>query len=107
MSWLFGYKKPVIPEIPLAGDGGSGGDGAGPSGNDSKGPGGRESVYKFDSTALERAAKAAKDLERSRKTRQIFIEVEVISLIFQRTPIKLSKLSELKRKLNNSKSKNK
>jgi hypothetical protein len=76
MSWLFGYKKPVI-DLPPQGLGGTS-DGSSPpdnTGNDKPSSGttdpkvsvGRESVYKFDSTALERAAKAAKDLERSRK----------------------------------------
>lgn len=76
MSWLFGYKKPVS-DLPPQGSGGSG-DGSPPSGNsgndkpsvgktDPKAYAGRESVYKFDSSALERAAQAAKELERSRK----------------------------------------
>lgn len=76
MSWLFGYKNPV-PDRPTAG-GGVAGDGSsvppGSSGNDKSSGGnsdrkafaGHESIYKFDSTALERAAQAAKELERSR-----------------------------------------
>lgn len=73
MSWLFGYKKPVIDPSAQ----GSGGAAAGglppPPGNDqpstdSRNTTGRESVYKFDSTALERAAQAAKELERSRNS---------------------------------------
>ena len=59
MSWLFGVKSntPDISQIlpPMPPDGGSGGD---------KGPQGHVSEpYRFDSTALERAAKAAKELE--------------------------------------------
>lgn len=73
MSWLFGYKKPVV-DLPIQGasDGSSPGGGGGgndkpPTGNvDPKAFGGHQSVYKFDSTALERAAQAAKELERSR-----------------------------------------
>jgi ATPase family AAA domain-containing protein 3A/B len=77
MSWIFGYKKPVS-DLPPQGLGNSG-DGSssspGGAGNDKSSVGtsdpkaytGRESVYKFDSTALERAAQAAKELERSRK----------------------------------------
>ncbi len=77
MSWLFGYKKPVS-DLPPPGAGGSN-DGSSPpgnSGNDKPSVGntnpkafaGHESIYKFDSSALERAAQAAKDLERSRKS---------------------------------------
>ena len=73
MSWLFGYKKPSIPEIPEQ-NVPSFGDGA-PPGNEPPSTGkplaGRESIYKFDSTALERAAKAAKELERSGKSLMI------------------------------------
>lgn len=62
MSWLFGYKG--TPQTPAdfsqyantPPGGGSGGD-------DNKGAGG---AYRFDSTALEKAAKAAKELESSK-----------------------------------------
>jgi len=75
MSWLFGYKKPVS-DLPPQGLGGTS-DGSSPPGNtgndkpsvgntDPKAFAGRESIYKFDSSALERAAQAAKELERSR-----------------------------------------
>ena len=70
MSWLFGYKKPVSD---LPAQGGSAGDGVPPpsttttNNSDPKQFSARESIYKFDSTALERAAQAAKELERSRK----------------------------------------
>jgi ATPase family AAA domain-containing protein 3A/B len=78
MSWIFGYKKPVL-DLPSQGSGGSGDGSSGNSGNDKPSVGtvdpkqlaGRESFYKFDSTALERAAQAAKELERSRKFYQI------------------------------------
>lgn len=76
MSWIFGYKKPTL-DLPSQGvgnsnDGPSSGGVAGnnnpPTGNaDSKLFAGHESIYKFDSSALERAARAAKELERSRK----------------------------------------
>ena len=65
MSWIFGYKKPAL-DLPPANP-----DGAPPAGNtanDQQPLTGRESIYKFDSTALERAAKAAKELERSRQS---------------------------------------
>ena len=69
MSWLFGYKKPTI-ELPT--DGGAAPPPSGAGGNEKPEPkvlGGHQSVYKFDSTALERAAQAAKELERSRTFR--------------------------------------
>lgn len=63
MSWIFGYKG--TPQAPAdfsqyanAPPGGSSG-----GGNDGKGAGG---AYRFDSTALEKAAKAAKELESSK-----------------------------------------
>lgn len=79
MSWLFGYNKPqnfsdfVPPQFPTGGDdptgaseqgavggrGGGGPIGAGPTNNPMD-------AYRFDSAALERAAKAAKDLESSK-----------------------------------------
>jgi ATPase family AAA domain-containing protein 3A/B len=67
MSWLFGYNKdssPQLPQIPVniggSGDSGSGGDKSDGS------SAGKMSAYQFDSSALERAAKAAKDLEASK-----------------------------------------
>lgn len=81
MSWLFGMNKGqdvVAPQVPTFGEGG-GDDGAPTGGNQSStaAPGGgggggqsggigsgaegyRSEAYSFDSTALERAAKAAK-----------------------------------------------
>ena len=72
MSWLFGLNKgqnvPDVPPqfgLPTPPTGGDGG------GDDKKDDGqGQESkskmeAYRFDSAALERAAKAAKDLEKS------------------------------------------
>ncbi len=77
MSWLFGLNKggqPIdAPQVPVMGSddtaaggggGGSGGDGA-VGGHGGQGVGGgaegyRSDPYSFDSTALERAAKAAK-----------------------------------------------
>lgn len=67
MSWLFGMNQrpqdfsQFVPPAAAGGDQ----DGAGDSG-DGKGPrGGAMEAYRFDSSALERAAKAAKDLEKS------------------------------------------
>ena len=88
MSWLFGYRKPVS-DVPAQGAGGTG-DNLPPSGNDkpssgitdSRATAGRESVYKFDSTALERAAQAAKELERSRMSHHSLSLSLSISLSF-------------------------
>ena len=81
MSWLFGLNKgqqppqnPYLPEAPPS-DGGTVGDVpkdiGGVSGNE-----GRDSkmeAYRFDSGALERAAKAAKELEKSCKNMFVII----------------------------------
>jgi hypothetical protein len=70
MSWLLGsrYKQPAAPQD----DGGHGAEGAGTPGQQQQGgpPGGSDKrstmdAYRFDSGALERAAQAAKELERS------------------------------------------
>lgn len=72
MSWLFGYRNSQPPQnfsqlIPPPTAGGSG-DGSGGSGGGESVPKITKSqmeAYRFDSGALERAAAAAKDLERS------------------------------------------
>ena len=82
MSWLFGLDKnqqgfqaPQVPTFGESGQGesneggpasgsGSGGGSNGSIGSDAEGY--RSAAYSFDSTALERAAKAAKDLEKSK-----------------------------------------
>lgn len=71
MSWLFGLKSPqAVPPPPSGGDlgGGSGGGDSGDNKNNKNNNNNNvnsESQYRFDSAALERAAKAAKDLEKS------------------------------------------
>jgi len=72
MSWLFGLDKnqgvPEAPQVPVLG-GEGGGEGGAPDGPQPVGgqdEGYRSEAYSFDSSALERAAKAAKDLERSK-----------------------------------------
>ena len=75
MSWIFGVKKddppppafpPQLPSPPSGGgDAGGGGSDKGGDGKD-KGPG-KPVWTSFDPTGLERAAKAAKELEKSRK----------------------------------------
>ena len=67
MSWIFGLNKgqggpadfSQLGLPPPPGDSG-GNDG------DKKGSQGQSEAYRFDSAALERAAKAAKELEKSR-----------------------------------------
>ena len=69
MSWIFGMgKDQKIPEIPPPifpppGDGGD--DKGGKPGGSNQGQNSKMDAYRFDSAALERAAKAAKDLEKS------------------------------------------
>ena len=63
MSWLFGYRgnqpPPEGTQIPTPPSEGGGGD--------DKSTKKTMEAYRFDSSALERAAQAAKDLERSSK----------------------------------------
>jgi len=69
MSWLWGgdKNKPKVPEDfkdfvpPTTGGGAGGGDDSGSAGGGNLG--GAMEAYRFDSSALERAAKAARDLE--------------------------------------------
>ncbi|GLH05800.1 ATPase family AAA domain-containing protein 3 [Gryllus bimaculatus] len=69
--WLFGGRSqqpppPVDPLAPPASAGGTGGGDDDKSQNERK----RMEAYRFDSTALERAAQAAKDLEKSRHAKE-------------------------------------
>jgi len=78
MSWLFGLNKndpiPEAPQVPILGEGGDGQEGgqgqggAGLVGQTQEGY--RSEAYSFDSTGLERAARAAKDLEKSKYATQ-------------------------------------
>lgn len=75
MSWLFGVNKDSAPppsyppQLPIppsgGGDGGKDGDKGDKSG-DGKDKSGKPVWTSFDPTGLERAAKAAKELEKSR-----------------------------------------
>lgn len=76
MSWLFGVNKDNIPppafppQLPIPPSGGGDGGGSNDKGDssDKKDKGSGKPVWtSFDPTGLERAAKAAKDLEKSRK----------------------------------------
>jgi hypothetical protein len=74
MSWLFGMGggqqqpppgfPPGFPMPPPGPPGDNTGDGKGKG----EGQDGKMEAYRFDSAALERAANAAKELERNRKT---------------------------------------
>ena len=68
MSWLFGVKKGQPTDVDLSAFQLPTPGGAGGSDDKSKDSQGQKAMeaYRFDSAALERAAKAAKDLERSR-----------------------------------------
>ncbi|KAG7154591.1 ATPase family AAA domain-containing protein 3-like [Homarus americanus] len=69
MSWLFGMNQrpqdfsQFVPPPTAVGGGGADGPGDSDSGKGKNGP---MEAYRFDSAALERAAKAAKDLESSK-----------------------------------------
>lgn len=74
MSWLFGYgrKNEQAPDLSAFGvqsPGGSGGGDSKPPDEPKLSKAERKTMeaYRFDSTALERAAQAARDLERSSK----------------------------------------
>nr|CAD7441603.1 unnamed protein product [Timema bartmani] len=68
MSWLFGYKSsqppPEIPQFPVPPSSGGGDD------DRSSAEKRAMDAYRFDSTALERAAQAAKDLEKSKHAKE-------------------------------------
>lgn len=69
MSWLFGVKKQPMP-MPESSEGNAGSPGAGSSSGDqqlTKAEKKAMEAYRFDSSALERAAAAAKTLENSSK----------------------------------------
>jgi len=65
MSWLFGVKKGQPTDVDLSAFQLPTPGGSDDKSKDSQGQKAME-AYRFDSAALERAAKAAKDLERSR-----------------------------------------
>ncbi|KAG5871508.1 hypothetical protein JTB14_006941 [Gonioctena quinquepunctata] len=73
MSWIFGYGRskdqaPDLSQMGMGIPGGAGGsDGGGPKEppNLTKAERKAMEAYRFDSTALERAAQAARELERS------------------------------------------
>src|SRR5262245_45829656 len=77
MSWIFGVKTPS-PNLPPSPPGGIGGDqNSSDGGPRNKPPSDKDAAsrmaYTFYSAALERAARAAKELEGSRKSNFLFI----------------------------------
>ena len=90
MSWIFGVgnkSQGDVPQFPVPPSVGTGGDGSGDGGK--KGGGGgifgkQMDAYRFDSAALERAAKAAKELERSSKLldqSQLKVQSEIVLFV--------------------------
>ena len=79
MSWFFGSKipqQPVFPDFPPPAGSGGGQDGGNDGGgsdppNKNKGRA-AESSYRFDSAALERAAQAARELEKSSHAKEVW-----------------------------------
>lgn len=80
MSWIFGYGKntqqpPDLSQFGLGQPPASGGSGGSPDDpkppNLTKGEKKAMEAYRFDSSALERAAQAARELERSSKYKML------------------------------------
>uniref|UniRef100_U5EVQ2 Putative 26s protease s4 regulatory subunit n=1 Tax=Corethrella appendiculata TaxID=1370023 RepID=U5EVQ2_9DIPT len=71
MSWLFGYKSkvPEQPQMPESGDQSTAGQAAGDQ-TLTKAERKAMEAYRFDSSALERAAEAARTLEKSRNAKE-------------------------------------
>ncbi|CAL8107550.1 unnamed protein product [Calicophoron daubneyi] len=72
MSWLFGYSRPTSGQAPPSVGGGPSPPPPPPNQKEEKGAADTMSSYHFDSAALERAAKAAKELERSKYAKEAF-----------------------------------
>lgn len=76
MSWLFGIKTQVPPPPPPSGDDGDNNNsGSSAPPQLSKSERRAMEAYRFDSSALERAAEAARTLERSSK---LFSELSLL-----------------------------
>ncbi|KAK6639865.1 hypothetical protein RUM43_008140 [Polyplax serrata] len=72
MSWLFGYNKKQPPDFAnLAGITPGIGDGSGGGGDELPRDKSKMEAYRFDSGALERAAAAARELEKSKNAKEI------------------------------------
>ncbi|XP_035206555.1 ATPase family AAA domain-containing protein 3-A-like [Stegodyphus dumicola] len=97
MSWLFGIRRDPMPDLSSTGIGSdmSGrsseeGQGSGSSGSGSNDDG-STGAYRFDSSALERAAKAARELERSPNAKE-YLELAKM----QETTMQMEKQKQIK-----------
>ena len=116
MSWLFGIKSTTPPPLPPPVDNGDDSNNKNNNNiNQQNVNRNTESQYRFDSAALERAAKAAKDLEKSvhakdllelsrvqEKTKQMEIDKQIKEMQTYQEELKANasqKLMEEKRKL--------
>ncbi|THD27174.1 ATPase family AAA domain-containing protein 3-B [Fasciola hepatica] len=72
MSWLFGYGKPSLPDVPPPPGGDKPQPPTPPTKKDQNNAEDTISSYRFDSAALERAAKAARELESSKHAKEAF-----------------------------------
>jgi ATPase family AAA domain-containing protein 3A/B len=116
MSWLFGVKSPQVPPPPPpSGSGGDDKNNKNTNDQQQQQPRNTESQYRFDSAALERAAKAAKDLEKSthakdllelsraqERTKQMEYEKQIREMETYQQELKANaaqKIAEEKRKL--------
>ena len=86
MSWLFGIKGnqpvPEAPQFGLPPPPSGGDDGNKGNSDDAQGQKSKMEAYRFDSAALERAAKAAKDLEKSSTYKTFLYFMLVFYLMF-------------------------
>lgn len=101
MSWLFGVKKQPMP-MPESSEGNAGSPGAGSSSGDqqlSKAEKKAMEAYRFDSSALERAAAAAKTLETSSKCIGLLCNLECFPCNFESTFHQLSFYRKCKRSI--------
>ncbi|XP_055946210.1 ATPase family AAA domain-containing protein 3-B-like [Argiope bruennichi] len=111
MSWLFGLRKDTppdfsnlgIPSDPTGGQTGegqpaAGGSGSGSGSNDDR----KASSYRFDSTALERAAKAARELEQSANAKEYLELAKMQEVNYQLE--KQAKMKEFEAHIENAKS---
>lgn len=80
MSWIFGFGNKPTAQLPTGADGGDDDKNipTQPAGNSTLSSAERKAMeaYRFDSSALERAAEAARTLERSRKIYLFIISIK-------------------------------
>lgn len=96
MSWLFGVNKPsppgegppLIPGSPPGGDDKSGGDeGSKDENSENEGSKGAPVWRSFDPSGLERAAKAARELEKSRKCVDLTSGDNLLAIFLVHSPV--------------------